>query len=246
MENTHEERKYCVYMHTSPSGKKYIGITGQNPKKRWGNGKGYRENSYLTRAIQKYGWDNFQHEILVKDLTKEEAQFKEIELIAFYKSDNRNLGYNIESGGQCPSLSEETKRKISLSHMGLKPSEETKRKLSESHKGAKNHLYGTHRSDETRKKISESNKGKPLTSEGIERLKSMHESNKKPVMCIETGTVYDSVVSAGECTGTHSGNISSVCAGTLTQNGRPRQTAGGFHWRYATKEEIENAKSVSV
>ena len=32
---------YTVYMHVSPSGKRYIGITGQDVKKRWGNGIGY-------------------------------------------------------------------------------------------------------------------------------------------------------------------------------------------------------------
>lgn len=97
-----EERNYVVYMHTSPSGKRYIGITCRRPIRRWGgNGYGYIKNEYFWRAIQKYGWDNFSHEILYTNLTKEEAKQKEIELIAFYDLTNPNKGYNITPGGDC-------------------------------------------------------------------------------------------------------------------------------------------------
>lgn len=72
---------YKVYCHISPNNKVYIGITQQEPKQRWQGGKGYKENQYFYRAIQKYGWDNFQHEILFENLTKQEAEKKEIELI---------------------------------------------------------------------------------------------------------------------------------------------------------------------
>lgn len=98
-----KDRKRCykVYMHTSPNEKKYIGITRQEkPEKRWGsNGCGYMDNAYFWRAIQKYGWNNFQHEILFENLTKEEAEQKEIDLIAEYQSNKTEFGYNISSGG---------------------------------------------------------------------------------------------------------------------------------------------------
>ena len=48
--------EYCVYKHTSPNGMVYIGITRQNPIKRWMNGKGYSYNTYFYNAILKYGW----------------------------------------------------------------------------------------------------------------------------------------------------------------------------------------------
>ena len=71
-------RSYLVYMHISPSNKRYIGITCQKPKKRWGkNGKGYERQEYFYRAIEKYGWDNFQHIIIAKGLTKEIAEWLE-------------------------------------------------------------------------------------------------------------------------------------------------------------------------
>ena len=58
------EKKYVVYKHVSPSGKLYIGITSQKPELRWNYGRNYKENPYFYNAIQKYGWDSFQHEIL--------------------------------------------------------------------------------------------------------------------------------------------------------------------------------------
>ena len=106
---------YCVYKHTSPNGKVYIGITKQYPLNRWHNGYGYRSNPYFFKAIIKYGWDNFKHEILFDGLTKLEAESKEIELIAKYKSNHYLYGYNLDNGGNCiGSFSEEHKRKISI------------------------------------------------------------------------------------------------------------------------------------
>ena len=119
-----EEKKWCVYMHTSPSNKKYIGITSLNPKYRWNNGKGYKTQIVFYRAIQKYGWKNFKHEILFEELSEQEAKEKEIELIAKYKTNlkryqNPSYGYNNDDGGNSCShllgvpLSQDHKDKIS-------------------------------------------------------------------------------------------------------------------------------------
>ena len=110
--NLEKEKCYTVYMHTSPSGKRYIGITSMTIEKRWLNGKGY-QNQMFYRAIQKYGWNNFKHEILFENLTKKEAEQKERDLISYYKSNQSKYGYNIENGGSSTGkMSEETKRKI--------------------------------------------------------------------------------------------------------------------------------------
>lgn len=106
-----EKRNYYVYKHTSPSNKIYIGIT-VNPKQRWGaNGKHYIKNYHFTRAINKYGWNNFKHEILFDNLTINEAKSKEIELIAYYDSTNPTKGYNISLGGDI--MSESSRKKLS-------------------------------------------------------------------------------------------------------------------------------------
>ena len=77
-----ENGNYCVYIHTSPSGKKYVGQTGKTPEQRWGKGgshylKKEKDGEYMhqafARAILKYGWDNIEHEVVASNLTREEA-----------------------------------------------------------------------------------------------------------------------------------------------------------------------------
>lgn len=93
-------KKYVVYKHTNRiNGKVYIGITRQDLNKRWQNGYGYM-GTYFWNAVQKYGWDNFDHEILLSGLTKEEACEEEKRLIAEYQAQDKEHGYNIMEGGQ--------------------------------------------------------------------------------------------------------------------------------------------------
>ena len=81
--------------------KKYVGQTvyGDNPKRRWSNGNGYRTQSYFWKAIQKYGWENFEHEIVASNLTKKEADNFEILLIEKFDTANPLFGYNVALGG---------------------------------------------------------------------------------------------------------------------------------------------------
>lgn len=91
---------FCVYIHTSPSGKSYVGQTCGNPKRRWAGGYGYRSNKYFWAAIQKYGWDSFEHTIVAKGLNQDNANFLEKQFIRFLCSDDRRFGYNIQEGGR--------------------------------------------------------------------------------------------------------------------------------------------------
>lgn len=121
-----KNKKWCVYMHISPSNKKYIGITSLKPEYRWKKGEGYRTQTVFYRAIQKYGWDNFSHIILFDGLTEEDAKNIEKDLISKYKTNlkryqNPSYGYNNDDGGNsCSSLvgiplSEHHKEKVSNS-----------------------------------------------------------------------------------------------------------------------------------
>lgn len=94
-----DDKYYYLYCHTNKiNGKKYIGISVQSPSRRWrSNGEGYKGCPKFYHAIQKYGWDNFDHEILLTQLTHEDASKKEQEYIAQY--DTINNGYNILVGG---------------------------------------------------------------------------------------------------------------------------------------------------
>ena len=99
-----KNKKFCVYVHLFPNGKRYIGITSKRPKARWESGTGYKEGSPIRNAINKYGWDNIEHIILFEGLTQEEACDKEIELIAKYKTNiyryGNEYGYNMTDGGE--------------------------------------------------------------------------------------------------------------------------------------------------
>ena len=130
---------YVVYLHTSPSGKRYVGITGSPIEQRWRHGNGYFRNKYFARAIKKYGWDNFKHEILAEGLSKFEAEKIEQSLIARYQSNVRAFGYNIKNGGDSNGKhAEESKRLMSENRKGkgTQPrSETTREKMRENHKG---------------------------------------------------------------------------------------------------------------
>jgi hypothetical protein len=184
----------------------YIGITSQNPRIRWKCGTGYKHSSHFYSAIQKYGWENIRHEILFDDLTKDEAEQKDIELICQYKSNDRRFGYNIADGG--------------LSH---KQTEETKQKISEKKKNI---------SAETRARLSAALKGKRKPKELCE-LWSKQRKGKQTVkvLCVETGIVYLSIKEAGKAVGVHPSNISRSC-----RCKKGYENSKGLHWKIVREE----------
>lgn len=159
-------KKFYVYIHTCPNGKRYVGVTGRDPESRWREGNGYQYNKHFYSAILKYGWDNFEHEVFEVD-SKEEMYRKEVELISFYHSNDPEYGYNNSSGGEYSHLgckhSEETRKKMAESHKGKPVSEETKKKISE--------IVKKRNSDpEYRKRMSETMKGRVFSKEHREHL----------------------------------------------------------------------------
>lgn len=235
---------YTVYMHTSPSGKVYIGITSRGVERRWGyNGNGYYGQPFFS-AILKYGWDNIKHEILYTNLTKAEAEEKEIELIKLYNSNKSEYGYNADNGGfSVGRCGEQTKKKISEAAKGRTPwnkgiprTEEEKRKMSLSHigktKGEKNGNYGKPMSEEAKRKSSEAHKGKtPWNKDGgisDEQKNKIREKNSKRIICIETGEVFASISDASVHIGVTVTAVSNCLKGRTNR-------AGGYHWRYAEK-----------
>lgn len=102
-------------MHTLKiDNRKYIGITCQDPKQRWGsNGVRYKKNKYFYNAIQKYGWSNFKHEILFEELLWDQACLKEKALIKLFDTTKHDKGFNLTLGGEHNKVTEETKQKLS-------------------------------------------------------------------------------------------------------------------------------------
>ena len=237
---------YSVYCHTNTvNGKKYIGITKRIPEKRWGvNGVRYSGQA-LGNAIEKYGWDNFEHEILMVGLTKEEAEAEEIRLIRELNT-IVPFGYNLTTGGNIGyEVSNETKQKLRLVHLG-KPkkteaiektasyhrgktvSEETRRKLSEARKGLKE-------SEEWRRRIGESSKGRKWTEEQRKNyLKSRVyaqggdcKTARRVAKYTKDGIfieIYGSVSEAQASIGKNH-HVSECCMGKVG-------SAGGYVWKY--------------
>lgn len=101
-------------------------------------------------------------------------------------------------------------------------STETKQKISIAKKGQPSKLKGTHLTDEHKLKISSSKKGKSISAAHREKCSNAH---KKSVLCIESGIIYDSFLSAAQACGYKSRNPIYYCI-----IGK-RETAGGFHWK---------------
>ena len=110
-----DEKNYTVYRHISPNDRVYVGITKLPLHCRWGqHGTGYRRCKLFYRAIQKYGWDNIVHEVILDGVCKSEAVYAEKYLIRWYKM--HGLSYNITDGGESTSgihMPEEAKKRIS-------------------------------------------------------------------------------------------------------------------------------------
>nr|DAI64197.1 MAG TPA: intron associated endonuclease [Caudoviricetes sp.] len=224
---------YIVYKHTTPSGKVYVGITCQDVRKRWKNGKGYESCTAFHRAIEKYGWSRIRHEILFAGLSKEEAISKEIELISLFNSTNPEKGYNLTTGGEHYDFSNELKKQISrrvkqtyIEHpeirttiseaqKGRKHSEETKRKMRES----RNRFLEQH--PDRKRECGNSFRGKH---------RNLTNADKKiPIVCSD-GQVFESVSSASKKLGISRTGISNVLTGRS-------KSCGGFYFCYAGGNE---------
>lgn len=78
---------------------------------------GTHHNEYLQRAVNKYGFKNFEYKIL-KRCPPDELDDWEIYYIEKYDTLNRNKGYNIKPGGNNSDIANETKEKIRFANMG--------------------------------------------------------------------------------------------------------------------------------
>jgi hypothetical protein len=141
----------------------YIGIGSDMTYKR-AREKSRRSNLW-NKIIAKSDYDV---EILLDDITFEEAKNKEIEFIKLYGRINLGNGTlaNLTDGGDgTPNriFTSEHKKKLSLSQIGKKISEEQKDKL-------RKYRLGVPNSAEARAKISKANKGRKNSEALIELL----------------------------------------------------------------------------
>lgn len=204
-------RCYKIYKHTFPNGKVYIGITKLNPKYRYGkDGHNYDSCPFMWNAIQKYGWENIKHEIIMDNLTVEEANIEERRFITeIYHSNNKKYGYNIANGGNYKGVASQK----SINKM-LKTRRKTAKKL------------GYWISEESKRKISSSNLGHPYYENCKKSNQRIKKDYGKKVMNIETGKIYDSIREATRDVKCKSHiHISRCCYGK-------ENTCMGFHWKF--------------
>lgn len=178
---------YILYEHRNKlNGKRYIGITKNKTKRWYGKGKHYAGCPYFYAAIQKYGWDNFEHNILVEDLTCEEASRLEKHYIETLKTCDKAFGYNLAEGGvNAPTM------------LGKHHSEETRQKMRES-------ALGRVISAEQRQKHS-----KWMS----ENMVGNRNSKSKAVRCLNTGEIFESQGLAAKEKGVLQSKISLCCQG---------------------------------
>ena len=216
------EPVWRVYKLTSPEGLIYIGMTKHTVSRRIATG--YKHNKRFQEAGEKFGWNNFEKEVLESNLSYEEAEEREKAYISQYKSTDPSIGYNISFGGRNTfeglRHSAKTRQRMSEVNRGKAVSEETRRKLSESHigknVGAKNPQYG-----------------KPKSPETIQRQYDSHRFQMRPVLQFDMeGNLvgeYCSINSAARHMGTSKQNI--MCC--LRKKSK---SCKGFVWKY--KEEF--------
>ena len=199
--------KWAVYIHTNKTNnKKYVGITSScPPSKRWGyNGINYRGCIKFWNAIKKYGWNNFEHDILFTNLTMEEANAKEKELIAKY--DTMHSGYNQEPGGilQGPrSIEAIEKIKKARAKQIITP--------------------------EMVEKGASKRRGRKHSQEWCDNIRKGKWDKSRDVMCIETNTVYSCIAEASKITGIGYGTIRN--SADRHERNIPSRNRG-LHWKY--------------
>lgn len=163
-------------------------------------------NLLCGKLLKNIGWNNIEHIILYTNLSKEEAEQKEIELIAKYKTNDIRYGYNATNGGNClGTYAKETREKIRNFNLGKTLSKKTRLKIS-------NTLTGRKHTEEEKRKISYSLK--------------VNGNHCKKVINLDTGKIYKSLIEAAkEFNIKNPTHIIEVCRGK-------RNTAYGYKWSY--------------
>ncbi len=213
---------YTVYVHHVPNGKVYVGVTSKKTYQRWRYGHGYASNTAFDEDIQSYGWKNIQHEIVATLQDESEAYALERNLITKYDSTNPEKGYNRATGGK--------------GTWGVQISEETRKRLSNSHTGLKQN-----RTPEWDEKIRKGNLGKKKPHKGVPRSAACREkvskAHSKKVYQYDTSmnliAEWDSARAAEKALNIRNQYISRCC------NGK-QATAGGYIWKFNNIMEVTN------
>ena len=177
------EKIIGIYKITNPNGNFYIGqsININRRFDEYRRNKGCSVATRLYHSLKKYGFENHKTEILIV-CSAEELNEKEIYFIDLYKSFNTANGMNLHGGGNNHKVSDETREKQRVSHLGQKAWNKglTKENSEILRKQGLNHsskMKGRVVSDETRLKMSNARKGKTHTEETKKLLSELKKGN---------------------------------------------------------------------
>lgn len=222
-----------IYKYTSPSGKSYIGQTCRSLKERAnGDGSGYVSCTIFFNAIQKYGFKNFQYEIL-EEVNLSNIDDKEQYYIKKYNTLQPN-GYNVQKGGKCDYVNKNknNSRKTSIIQYDLNGNFI---KVFESVSTAAREINSSFQAIEAvLNRTRKQHKGfiyRYIGENSPESVKSIQTHGRQVLQFSLEGNyinTYPSANAAARAIGKDSNagrNIRSACSGT-------RQTAYGFKWKY--------------
>lgn len=150
------------------TGQCYIGLS-EDIEKRWYDHihRPKLKNSYVDRAINKYGADKFDLEI-VEELPNNRLLLTEREeyWVKYYDTYEDSFNYNLTPGGDfSPAKLLEIRAKISKALSGRKLTQKTKDKLSKANSGENHPFFGHKHTQETREKMSKTASGRKHTPE---------------------------------------------------------------------------------
>jgi group I intron endonuclease len=180
---------------------------------RWRAGSSYSQQPKVYNAIKKYGWKTIKHELLYENLSQDEANRIEQEMIAKY--DSIRNGYNVSTGGG--------------GSYGIPCSEEKKRKISRANRG--NPGGDGRYLIEYIQKHGAWNKGGHLTPEQYRKIVAERRARcNKPISAYDPITLkcilhFDSCANAARAL--------NVCKEEISRCARgKRKTSHGYIWRY--------------
>lgn len=253
----YEERSHCLYAHINKvNNKVYFGITRERPKDRWGRGSGYKKGTHIKSAIDKYGWDSFNHIVIISNLTHNEALRLEEYFIKTFRTQDKSIGYNIDSGGKGGYLSAEARRKqkeagctkevicletLKVYSTATEAAEDLNLVPSSVMKACNSKryiLFNYHFMHYSEFLIS--------SPEKIAEIKNKVPKNiyddKRKVIALETREIFNNAFEASQKYSKTSANCILCCCKERDKN---RLTAGGVHWMFFDKyvktsnEELE-------
>ena len=148
-------KTYRVYRYRNKiDGKCYIGQTCQSRVRREGrNMSGYKNSTKFWTAIQKYGIDAFEYEVLHNNLTLDDAN--RLESLEIERHDSLNNGYNCIKDGENREVSNESRKRMSNARKGKRHTDESKNRISENNA---RYWQNKQHSKETKQKIGDDNR----------------------------------------------------------------------------------------